>query len=53
LLEGSVAHIHDGRKDPDFDLTAGMQLWGARTLLGVPLLREAPQAFIEFMKRCR
>jgi signal transduction histidine kinase/putative methionine-R-sulfoxide reductase with GAF domain len=40
LLERRVAHIHDVRNDPDFDLTAGMQLWGARTLLGVPLLRE-------------
>jgi two-component system, NtrC family, sensor kinase len=40
LLQRGVAHIRDVRDDPDFDLTVGMQLWGARTLLGVPLLRE-------------
>jgi two-component system, NtrC family, sensor kinase len=41
LLEGKTVHVHDIRKDPEYTLVgvkAGVL--GARTMLGVPLLRE-------------
>jgi GAF domain-containing protein len=37
LLEGKIVHIHDIRKDTEYELS---QLTGYRTMLGVPLLRE-------------
>ncbi len=40
VLEGRAIQIHDVHNDPEFDLTVGMQMWGARTLMGIPLLRE-------------
>jgi PAS domain S-box-containing protein len=40
LLEGNVVHIHDLRNDPDYTLTAVIESLGARTIVGVPLLRE-------------
>jgi two-component system, NtrC family, sensor kinase len=39
LLESKVVHVHDVRSDPEFSLTAVAEMAGARTVLGVPLLR--------------
>jgi two-component system, NtrC family, sensor kinase len=36
----AAIHIHDVRDDPEFTITTGVEKWGARTLLGVPLLRD-------------
>jgi GAF domain-containing protein len=40
LSARQAIHIHDIRDDPEFEITAGIEIWGVRTLLGVPLLRE-------------
>jgi GAF domain-containing protein len=39
-LEGKVVHVHDIRVDPEYTLTAAVEKVDARTMLGVPLLRE-------------
>jgi GAF domain-containing protein/DNA-binding response OmpR family regulator/anti-sigma regulatory factor (Ser/Thr protein kinase) len=39
-LQGRVVHITDVILDPEYDLPQTLQLGQARTLLGVPLLRE-------------
>ncbi len=39
-LEGKVVHVRDIRADPEYMLTAAVEKVGARTILGVPLLRE-------------
>ena len=40
VLEGKFVHVHDVRVDPEYKLTAVIEKLGARTILGVPLLRE-------------
>ena len=40
LLEGNVVHVPDVRSDPEYTMTAAVEMAGARTLLGAPLLRE-------------
>jgi GAF domain-containing protein len=40
VLEGKFVHVHDVRADPEYTLTAAIEKLGARTILGVPLLRE-------------
>ena len=40
VLEGGIIHIPDVFADLDFTLTGAAQAGGARTMLGVPLLRE-------------
>jgi GAF domain-containing protein len=40
VLEGNFVHVHDVRVDPEYKLTAVIEKLGARTILGVPLLRE-------------
>jgi GAF domain-containing protein len=40
VLEGKVVHVHDIRADSEYTLTAVKEQQGARTILGVPLLRE-------------
>src|SRR6476646_996858 len=40
VLEGKFVHVHDVRVDPEYKLTAVVETLGARTILGVPLLRE-------------
>ena len=39
-LERKAVHVHDVRIDPEYTLTAAIEKVGARTVLGVPLLRE-------------
>src|SRR6516162_270030 len=40
VLEGRVVHVPDISTDPEFDVPQAIALGGARTGLGVPLLRE-------------
>src|SRR5262249_18869923 len=40
MLEGRAVHIHDVAADPEFTF-GGRKVSGARTMLGVPLLRQA------------
>src|ERR1051325_3340876 len=42
VLEGRAVHVHDIMADPDYVLTEATTLGGARTQLGVPLLRDGP-----------
>ena len=51
-LTGNVVHVTDVRSDPDFELVDAMKRIGARTELGVPLLREGiPIGVIVLMRR--
>ena len=40
LSDGQIVHVHDIRSDPEYTETAVVEIIGARTALGVPLLRE-------------
>jgi two-component system NtrC family sensor kinase len=40
LSDGKIVHVHDIRSDPEYTETAVVEITGARTALGVPLLRE-------------
>jgi GAF domain-containing protein len=40
VLERRVVHVHDVLQDPEFTFWEGQKRLGARTLLGIPLLRE-------------
>ena len=52
VLEGNVVHIHDVQNDPEYTLTAAVEMLGARTTLGVPLLREGiPIGVFVLMRR--
>ena len=52
LLEGNVVHVHDLRDDPEYTLTAVVETLGARTIVGVPLLREGvPIGVFVLMRR--
>jgi PAS domain S-box-containing protein len=52
LIEGNVVHIHDLRNDPEYTLTVAVETLGARTIVGVPLLREgAPIGVFVLMRR--
>ena len=44
LLEGKIIHIPDVLADPDYALVEAQKLGGFRTMLGVPLLREASRS---------
>jgi signal transduction histidine kinase len=51
-LTGNVVHVTDVLGDPDFELVDAMKRIGARTELGVPLLREGiPIGVIVLMRR--
>ena len=52
LLEGNVVHVHDLRDDPEYTLTAVVETLGARTIVGVPLVREGlPIGVFVLMRR--
>src|SRR5262249_62097211 len=39
-LQPHTVHIPDVLADPDYTFAAAKQIWGQRTVLGVPMLRE-------------
>jgi adenylate cyclase len=51
LLEGNVVHVNDVRSDPEYSMTAVVEKMGARTVLGVPLLREGTPIGMFFVMR--
>jgi two-component system NtrC family sensor kinase len=51
LLEGNVVHVNDVRSDPEYSMTAIVEKMGARTVLGVPLLREGTPIGMFFIMR--
>ena len=51
LLEGNVVHVNDVRSDPEYSMTAIVEKMGARTVLGVPLLREGTPIGMFFVMR--
>src|SRR5262249_55974972 len=54
LLEGNVVHVHDVRSDPEYSMSAlaAAEMLGARTMLGVPIIREGvPIGFLCVMRR--
>ena len=51
LLEGNVVHVNDVRSDPEYSMTAIVEKMGARTVLGVPLLRERTPIGMFFVMR--
>jgi GAF domain-containing protein len=40
ILDRKIAHIHDIRRDPEYNVSAGQRSLSFRTVLAVPLLRE-------------
>ena len=52
VLEGKFVHVHDVRVDPEYRLTAVIEKTGARTILGVPLLREGVPIGVFVLIRC-
>ena len=40
ILDRKIAHIHDIRRDPEYNVSAGQMSLSFRTILAVPLLRE-------------
>jgi signal transduction histidine kinase/putative methionine-R-sulfoxide reductase with GAF domain len=40
ILDRRIAHIHDIRRDPEYNISAGQMSLSFRTILAVPLLRE-------------
>jgi signal transduction histidine kinase len=51
VLEGKPVHVHDIRNDPEYTLTAAVEQLGARTTLGVPLLREGVRIGVFILMR--
>ena len=51
VLEGRIIHVADVMADPDFALTEAVRHGGARTVLGVPLLREGVVAGVIILGR--
>ena len=53
VLEGKVVHVHDVKNDPEYTLTSAVEKLGARTTLGVPLLREGVPIGVFILMRRR
>src|SRR5262249_4890080 len=53
LLDGNPAHIPDVLADPEYSFVEGQKLGGYRTLLAVPLLREAEPIGVLSLLRSR
>jgi GAF domain-containing protein len=53
LLDGNPAHIPDVLADPEYSFVEGQKLGGYRTLLAVPLLREAEPIGVLTLLRSR
>ena len=51
VLEGRIIHVVDVMSDPEFALTEVVKHGGARTVLGVPLLREGDVAGVIILGR--
>ena len=52
ILEGRVVHVHDVRVDPEFEMSDLVRIFGQRTMLGVPLMREGvPIGVIVLMRK--
>jgi two-component system NtrC family sensor kinase len=51
VLEGRIIHVVDVMSDPEFALTEVVKHGGARTVLGVPLLREGVVAGVIILGR--
>jgi signal transduction histidine kinase len=52
VLERQVVHIHDAQTDSELKSFVGVTVSGARTMLGVPLLREGtPVGVVVLMRR--
>ncbi len=51
VLEGRIIHVADVTADPEFALAEAVKLGGARTVLGVPLLREGAVAGVIILGR--
>jgi two-component system NtrC family sensor kinase len=53
LLEHRIIHVPDVTVDPEFKLTVAISMGGARSILGVPLLREGAVVGVISMTRRR
>src|SRR5262249_9664037 len=53
LLDGNPAHIPDVLADPEYSFVEGQKLGGYRTLLAIPLLREAEPIGVLTLLRSR
>ena len=53
LLEGKIIHIADVLADPDYSWSEAQRLGGFRTILGVPMLREASRSAFWLYSRRR
>ena len=51
VMEGGIIHIHDVFADPNYKMTDAAKLGGIRTMLGVPLLREATPIGVIVLQR--
>src|SRR5262249_42714325 len=53
LLEGRVVQIHDALADPDYKARQAQKMAGFRTVLGVPLIRDAAPIAVMVLSRTR
>jgi GAF domain-containing protein len=51
VLEGRTVHVHDVMNDPEFEMREAATIGRARTMLGVPLLREGTPIGVIVLQR--